>query len=136
MLLSGLGSLQGVCSVLFLRRSIFGMRYLYLSYSHITSVSNGWHGGSIWWCSLEWVLYWFHSHSSLFLGMVIRWFPLFVNISALSCMICIVGSVVFMSESGLHSFRCIWTNGSCSGSSINLVSLDCIWWKFCSIMSS
>jgi hypothetical protein len=26
--------------------------------------------------------YWFQSHSSLFLGMVIRWFPMLVNISA------------------------------------------------------
>jgi hypothetical protein len=31
--------------------------------------------------------------------MVIRWFPLFVNMSALSCIICIVGLDVFMSVS-------------------------------------
>jgi hypothetical protein len=91
----------------FLRGSVFGIRYLYLSYSHATSVSNDWHGGSKWWYTFELVLYWFHSHSSLFFGMVIRWFPMLVNISALSCMICIVGSAVFMSVSGLHSHSCI-----------------------------
>jgi hypothetical protein len=63
-------------------------------------------------------LYWFHNHSSLFLGMVIRWYSLLVNMSALSCMICMVGSTVFMSESGLHSFRCICTSGNCSGSHV------------------
>jgi hypothetical protein len=53
-----------------------------------------------------------------------------VNISALSCMICMVGSTMFMSVSGLHSLSYIWTRGSCSGSCMYLVSLDCIWWKF------
>jgi hypothetical protein len=57
-----------------------------------------------------------------------------VNMSALSCIICMVGSFVFMSVSGLHSFRCIWTSGNCSGSCMYLVSLDCIWWKFFSII--
>jgi hypothetical protein len=85
-------------------------------------------------CALELVLYWFHSQLSLFLEMVIRWFPLFVNMSALSCIICMVGSSIFMSVSGLHSFRCIWTSGNCSGSYMYLVFLDCIWWKFFSII--
>jgi hypothetical protein len=57
---------------------------------------------------------------------VIKWFSLFVNMSALSCIICMVGSSIFMSVSGLHSFRFIWTSGSCSGSCTYLVSLDCI----------
>ena len=35
---------------------------------------------------------------------------------ALSCMIYMVGLIMFMSVSGLHSFRFIWTNGNCSGS--------------------
>ena len=61
------------------------------------SVTNGWRGGSSWWYVLELVAYWFHSHSSLGLEIVIRWFSLFVNMSALSCMICMVGSNVFMS---------------------------------------
>jgi hypothetical protein len=59
--------------------------------------------------------------------MVIRWFPLFVKMSASSCIICMVGSIVFMSVSGLHSFRFIGTSGSCNGSCMYLVSLDCIW---------
>jgi hypothetical protein len=79
-------------------------------------------------------LYWFHNHSSLSLEMVIRWFPLFVNMSALSCVVCMVGSIVFMSVLGLHSLRCIWTSGNCSDSFMYLVSLDCIWWKFFSIV--
>jgi hypothetical protein len=57
-----------------------------------------------------------------------------VNISALSYMICMVGSIVFMSVSGLHSLSCIWTSGSCSGFCMYLISLDCIWWKFFSII--
>jgi hypothetical protein len=90
-------------------------------------VTNGWRGGSNCCCALELVVYWFHSHSSLSLGMVIRWFPLFVNMNALFCMICIVGSVAFISVSGLHSFRFIWTSGSCNDSCMYLVSLDCVW---------
>jgi hypothetical protein len=50
--------------------------------------------------------------------------------SALSCAIYMVGSIIFMSVSGLHSFSCIWTRGNCSGSCMYLVSLDCIWWIF------
>jgi hypothetical protein len=30
----------------FLRGFVLGIRYLYLLYSHMISVSNGWHGGS------------------------------------------------------------------------------------------
>jgi hypothetical protein len=79
-------------------------------------------------------VYWFHNHISLFLGMVIKWFPLFVNISALSCIICMVGSVVFISVFGSYSFRFIWTSGSCNGTCMYLVSLDCDWYKFWSIL--
>jgi hypothetical protein len=70
------------------------------------------------------MLYCFQSHSSLVLEMVIKWFPVFVNMWALSCMICMVGWVVFMSVSGLHSFRFIWIISRCSGSCMYLVSFD------------
>jgi hypothetical protein len=53
--------------------------------------------------------------------------PLFVNMSASSCTICMVGSIVLMSVSGLHSFRFIWTSGSCNGLCKYLVSLDWTW---------
>jgi hypothetical protein len=43
--------------------------------------------------------------------MVIKWFPLFVKMWVFSCMICMVGWIVFMSESRLHSFRFIWIKG-------------------------
>ena len=54
------------------RRSFLRVLYLYLWYNHVTSVSNGWVGGSRlcglfsakWYCS--------HSHFSLVSWMVIR----------------------------------------------------------------
>ena len=81
----------------------------------MTSISNDWRGGSSCCVMVEFVVYWFHNHSSLCLEMVIRWYPLLVNMSALSCMICMVSSIAFMLESGLHSFRCICTSVNCSG---------------------
>jgi hypothetical protein len=98
------------------------------------SISNDCRGGSIWCCEFKFVLYCFHSHSNLSLGMVIKWFPLFIKMWAFSCMICMVGWVVFMSESGLHSFRFIWIKGRWSGSFMYLASFDCGWWKCFSIM--
>ena len=58
-----------------LRGSFLGVLYLYLWYSHATSVSNGWVGGSRL-CGLfsaKW--YWSHSHFSLVSGMVIKCRP-------------------------------------------------------------
>jgi hypothetical protein len=89
----------------FLRGFVFGIRYLYLSYSHMIFVVKGCLGGSSWCCVSRLMLYCFHSHSSLLLGMIIRRFPISVNMWASSCMICMVGCVVFMSLSGLHSCR-------------------------------
>jgi hypothetical protein len=71
------------------------------------SVSKDCLGGSSWCCMLELMLYCFHSHSNLVLAMVNSRFPVSINNWALFCMICIVGWVVFMSVSGLHSFRFI-----------------------------
>jgi hypothetical protein len=80
---------------------------LYLLYSHRISVVKGCLGGSSWYYVSRLMLYCFHSHSSLVLGMVIRRFPISVNIWASSHMICMVGCVVFLSLSGLHSCRFI-----------------------------
>jgi hypothetical protein len=91
----------------FLRGFVFGIRYLYLSYDHMIFVVKGCLGGSNWCCVLRLELYCFHSHSSLVLGMVIRRFPVPVNKWASSPMICMVGCVVFISLSGLHSCRFI-----------------------------
>jgi hypothetical protein len=118
----------------FLRGFVFGIRYLYLSYNHMISVVKGCFGGSSWCCVSRLVLYCFHIHSSLVLGMVIRSFPISVNTWALSCMIYIVGCVVFMSLSRLHSCRFIWIRRRLSDSCIYLVSFDCGWKKFFSIM--
>jgi hypothetical protein len=71
------------------------------------SISKGCLGGSIWCCMLELMLYCFQSHSSLIMVMVIRRFPLSINKWALFCMICVVGWVVFMSVSRLHSVKFI-----------------------------
>jgi hypothetical protein len=91
----------------FFRGFVFGIQYLYLLYSHMISVIKGCFGGSSWCCVSGLLLYCFHNHSSLFLGMVIRRFPILVNIWALSFITCMVGCVVFMSLSGLHSCRFI-----------------------------
>jgi hypothetical protein len=53
------------------------------------------------------MLYCFHSHSSLVLGIAIRRFPKSVNMWASSPMIYIMGCVVFMSLFGLHLCRFI-----------------------------
>jgi hypothetical protein len=71
------------------------------------SVVKGCLGGSRWCCISRLVLYCFYSHSSLVLEIVIRRFPISVNMWASSLMICIVGRIVFMSLSGLHSCRFI-----------------------------
>jgi hypothetical protein len=91
----------------FLKGFVFGIWYLYLSYSHMISIVKDCLGGSSWCCMSRLMLYCFHSHSSLVLGIVIRRFPIFVNMWASSHMICIVGCIVFMSLSGLHSCRFI-----------------------------
>ena len=71
------------------------------------SLENDCFGESSWCCVSRLTLYCFHNHSSLVLGMVIRKFPVSVNMCALSYMIYMVGCVVFMSLSGLHSCRFI-----------------------------
>jgi hypothetical protein len=91
----------------FLRGFVFGIRYLYFLYNHIISVVKGCFGGSSWCCVSRLVLYCFHSHSNLVLGIVVKRFPVSVNMWASSLMIWIIDSVVFMSLSGLHSFRFI-----------------------------
>jgi hypothetical protein len=103
----------------------FGIRYLYLSYSHIISVVKGCLGGSRWCYVLELLLYCFQSHSSLVLGIVIRRLPISVNMWASLPMSCMVGCVVFMFLSGLLSCMCIWINGRLSGSCTYLVFFDC-----------
>jgi hypothetical protein len=80
------------------------------------------------------VLYCFQSHSSLVLGMVIKRFLVFVNMWALSHVVCMMGCVVFMSLYGLHSCRFIVISGRLSGSCTYLVFFDCVWWKFFVIM--
>jgi hypothetical protein len=91
----------------FLRGFVFGILYLYLSYSHMISVVKDCLRGSSWCCVSRLVLYCFHSHSSLIFGIVIRRFPMSINMWASSVMICILDCVVSMSLSGLHSCRFI-----------------------------
>ena len=95
----------------FLRGFVFGIQYLYLSYSHIISVVKGCLEGSRCCCVFKLLLYYFQSHSSLVLEIVIRRLPGFVNMWASLHMSYMVGCVVFMSISGLLSCMCIWING-------------------------
>jgi hypothetical protein len=62
-----------------LRGFVFGIQYLYLSYSHMISVVKDCLGGSSWCCISRLMLYCFHSHFSLVLGIVIRRFHISVN---------------------------------------------------------
>jgi hypothetical protein len=87
----------------FLRGFVFYIRYLYLSYNNMISVVKGCLGGSNWCYELRLVLYCFHNHSNLVLGIVISRFPVSVNKWAILSIICMVGYVVFISLSGLHS---------------------------------
>jgi hypothetical protein len=57
-----------------------------------------------------------------------------MNMWVLSHVGCMVGCVVFMSLSGLHSCKFIWISGRLSGSCTYLVSFHCGWWKFFAIM--
>jgi hypothetical protein len=106
----------------FLRGFVFGIRYLYLSYSHIIYVVCL---RSRWCCVPKLMLYCFQSYSRLVLGIVIRRLPMSINMWASSHMICMVGCVVFMSLSGLLLGMCIWINGRLSGLCTYLVSFDC-----------
>jgi hypothetical protein len=56
--------------------SFLGIRYLYLWYSQTISVSNDWVGGSRLCGVLLARWYYFHNHSNLFFGMVMRCRPL------------------------------------------------------------
>jgi hypothetical protein len=59
---------------MYLRGSVLGILYSYLSYNQFISVSNVCIGGSNWYC-VWFLVYFFHSHSSLVVGIVMRWFP-------------------------------------------------------------
>jgi hypothetical protein len=50
-----------------------------------------------------------------------------MNMRALSWMICMVGWVVFMPVSRLHSYNVIWISGKLSGLYIYLVFFYCGW---------
>ena len=78
----------------FLRGFVFGIQYLYLSYSHIISIVKGCLGRSRWFSMLKLLLYYFQSHPSLVLGIVIRRLPISVNMWASSPMSCMVDCVV------------------------------------------
>jgi hypothetical protein len=97
----------GIVSYVYLRGSVFGVLYLYLSYSHISSCSNDCLWGSSRNLCCMCVLCCFHSHSSLFLEMVIILFPSLLHMWAFSSIICSVRRLVCMSMLGLHSCRCM-----------------------------
>ena len=79
-------------------------------------------------------VYYFQSHLSLSIGMVIRCFLVSSYMCAISFCICMVHVSTFISFSGLHSFIEISTNGMINGGGMSLVSLFCASVKLAFIM--
>ena len=105
--------------------SFFGILYLYLWYNHTISVSNDCVGGINPFGLFFDCVYCFHSHLSLSIGMVIRYFPVSSYICVVLFCICIVHVSVFISFSGLHSLIEICASGIVSGGGMCLLSLFC-----------
>jgi hypothetical protein len=82
-----LGIVYCVC----FRGSVFGILYLYLSYSHINSCLNDCLWSSSGYLCCMCLLYCFHSQSSLFLRKIITLFSSLLYMWAFSSIICIVG---------------------------------------------
>ena len=101
----------------------FGIQYLYLWYNHTILVSNDC-VRVINPCGLfSDCIYCFQSHLSVFIGMVIRCFPVssyMCTISFCSCMVCVS---TFISLSGLHSFLEMCMSGMTNGGGISSVSV-------------
>ena len=118
----------------YLSGSFFDILYLYFWYNHTISVSNGCVGG-INPCGLfcDYV-YCFQSHLSLFIGMIIRYFPVSLYMCATSFCICMVHESAFISFSGLHSFIKMYASGMINGGGMYLVSLFCSSVKLAFIM--
>ena len=118
----------------YLSRSFFGIPYLYLWYNHTISISNGCVRG-IYPCSLfSDCVYCFQSHLSLFIGMVIRCFPVSLYICATSFCICMVCVSTFISLSRLHLFVEMYASGMTKCKGMYLVSLFCSSEKLAFIM--
>jgi hypothetical protein len=83
----------------YLRGSVLGILYLYLLYNQFIHVSNVCIGGSNWYCVVLFLVYCCHSHLSLVVEIVMRWFLIFVQIYALLLIIYIVGCCVSISIS-------------------------------------
>ena len=79
-------------------------------------------------------MYCFHSHLSLSIGMVIRYFPVSSYICAVSFCICMVHVSIFISFFGLHSLIEMCASGIISGGGMCLVSLFCSTVKLAFIM--
>ena len=98
------------------RELIFGILYLYLWYSHITSIANDCRGNINPYCFSFPILYCFHNHLSLSMVMVIRSFPESLYMWASLFCLWIVFFGIMISFSGLAS-------GMVNGFGIYLVSL-------------
>ena len=82
---------------------LFVVLFLYLLYNHIISVSNDC-GGRTKLCVLYMaMLYFFHSHFSLMVEMVVRYLSVLSYMWVISFCVCMVSLLVIMSFSGLHS---------------------------------
>ena len=118
----------------YLSRSFFGILYLYLWYNHTISVSNGCVEG-ISPCDLfKDCLYYFQSHLSLHIGMVIRYFLVSSYMCATSFSVCMVFVSTFISLSGLHSLVEICASWIINCKGMYQVSLFCTSEKIVFIM--
>ena len=98
---------------------------MYLWYNHTILVSNGWVGGISPFGLFSNYVYCFQSHLSLFIGMVIRYFPISLYMCATSFYVCMVCVSTFISLSGLYSLVEICASGMTNCKGIYLVSLFC-----------
>ena len=79
-------------------------------------------------------VYCFQSHLSLYIEMVIRYFPVFLYLCATSFSVCMVCISTFISLSGLHSLVEICASGIINCKGMYLVSLFCASEKLAFIM--
>ena len=118
----------------YLSGSFFGILYLYLWYNHIILVSNDCVGGINPFGLFCDCVYYFQSHLSLSIGMVIRCFPVSLYMCAVSFCIYMVHVSTFISFLGLHSFIEMYASGMINGGGMYLISLFCFSVKLAFIM--
>lgn len=104
----------------------FGILELYLWYNHITYVSNDCGRGTRSCVLYVSLLYYYHSHFGVVVGMMMRCFPVSSYVCVNLFYVCIVFSTVAMSFSRSYSITDIWMCGIIVDGGMNLGSLVCM----------